>query len=147
MNAFDFTIEVQDGSKVELSKFKGKVLVIVNTATGCGFTPQYSKIDVNGDNAIPFYKWITENTCSKVISMDIDGDIVKNIEFMGGCNGNLKTIPLLLDGWTVDQIEAKLSGIICGRRPTSYSDQLAKTVRAGYIASKDPDYKSPLDEE
>lgn len=82
MNAFDFTIEVQDGSKVELSKFKGKVLVIVNTATGCGFTPQYSKVDVNGDNAIPFYKWITENTCSKVISMDIDGDIVKNIEFM-----------------------------------------------------------------
>ena len=62
MNAFDFTIEVQDGSKVELSKFKGKVLVIVNTATGCGFTPQYSKVDVNGDNAIPFYKWITENT-------------------------------------------------------------------------------------
>ena len=87
MNAFDFTVEVQDGSKVELSKFKGKVLVIVNTATGCGFTPQYSKIDVNGDNAIPFYKWITENTCSKVISMDIDGDIVKNIEFMGGCKG------------------------------------------------------------
>ena len=147
MNAFDFTVEVQDGSKVELSKFKGKVLVIVNTATGCGFTPQYSKIDVNGDNAIPFYKWITENTCSKVIIMDIDGDIVKNIEFMDGCNGNLKTIPLLLDGWTVDQIEAKLSGIICGRRPTSYSDQLAKAVRAGYIASKDPDYKSPLDEE
>lgn len=98
MNAFDFTVEVQDGSKVELSKFKGKVLAIVNTATGCGFTPQYSKVDVNGDNAIPFYKWITENTCSKVISMDIDGDIVKNIEFMGGCNGNLKTIPLLLDG-------------------------------------------------
>ena len=72
------------------------------------------------------FDYLTENTCSKVISMDIDGDIVKNIEFMDGCNGNLKTIPLLLDGWTVDQIEAKLSGIICGRRPTSCSDQLAK---------------------
>ena len=44
------------------------------------------------------FDYLTENTCSKVISMDIDGDIVKNIEFMGGCNGNLKTIPLLLDG-------------------------------------------------
>ena len=81
--------------------------------------------------------YLTENTCSKVISMDIDGDVVKNIEFMGGCNGNIKTIPLLLDGWTVDQIESKLSGIICGRRPTSCSDQLAKAVKAGYFASKD----------
>lgn len=36
--------------------------MIINTATGCGFTPQYSKIKVNGDNAIPLYKWITENT-------------------------------------------------------------------------------------
>lgn len=44
---------------VELLKFKVK---IVNTATGCGFTTQYSKIKANGDNAIPLYKWITENT-------------------------------------------------------------------------------------
>lgn len=44
MNAFDFTVEAQDGTKVELSQFKGKVLVIVNTATGCGFTPQYSEL-------------------------------------------------------------------------------------------------------
>ena len=77
----------------------------------------------------------------------IEDGIIKSFEAIGGCNGNLKTIPLLLDGWTVDQIEAKLSGIICRRRPTSCSDQLAKAVRAGYIASKDPDYKAPLDEE
>lgn len=60
-----------------------------------------------------------EKTCSKVISMDIDGDIVKNIKFFGGCNGNLQTIPLLLEEWTVDQIEDKLSGIMCGRRGSS----------------------------
>lgn len=42
MNAFDFTVKAQDGSDVELSQFKGKVLLIVNTATGCGFTPQYT---------------------------------------------------------------------------------------------------------
>ena len=93
------------------------------------------------------FDYLTENTCSKVISFDLNGDIVRNIEFMGGCNGNLKTIPLLLDGWTVDQIEEKLSGIICGLRPTSCSDQLAKAVRVGYIASKDPNYKSPLEED
>ena len=93
------------------------------------------------------FDYLTEGTCSKVISMDIDGDIVKNITFMGGCDGNLKTIPLLLDGWKVDQIEEKLSGIVCGRRGTSCSDQLAKAVRAGLIASKDPNYKSPLEED
>lgn len=93
------------------------------------------------------FDYITENTCSKLISFDLDGDVVHNISFMGGCDGNLKTIPILLDGWTVDQIEAKLTGIICGRRQTSCSDQLAKAVRAGYLASMDPDYKSPLEED
>ncbi len=93
------------------------------------------------------FDYLTENTCSKVISFDLDGDIVKNISFMSGCDGNLKTIPLLLEGWTVDQIETKLSGIVCGRRGTSCSDQLAKAVRAGLIASKDPNYKSPLEED
>lgn len=93
------------------------------------------------------FDYLTEGTCSKIISMDIDGDVIRNITFMGGCDGNLKTIPLLLEGWTVDQIEEKLSGIVCGRRQTSCSDQLAKAVRAGYNASLDPDYKSPLEED
>ncbi len=93
------------------------------------------------------FDYLTENTCSKVISMDIDGDVVRNISFMGGCDGNLKTIPILLEGWTVDEIEAKLSGITCGRRPTSCADQLSIAVRAGLNASKDPNYKSPLDED
>ncbi len=82
------------------------------------------------------YDYKTENTCSQVISLDIDGDIVRNVSFMGGCNGNLKAIPVLIDGWTVEQIESKLSGITCGRRPTSCGDQLAKAVRAAYEAQK-----------
>lgn len=92
------------------------------------------------------FDYVTENTCSKLISFDLEGDVVHNISFMGGCDGNLKTIPVLLDGWTVDQIEGKLSGIECGRRQTSCSDQLAKAVRAGLLASKDPNYKSPLED-
>lgn len=44
MNAFDFTVRAQDGSDVELSQFKGKALLIINTATGCGFTPQYTEL-------------------------------------------------------------------------------------------------------
>lgn len=93
------------------------------------------------------FDYLTEGTCSKVISLDLDGDKVKNISFMGGCDGNLKTLPLLLDGWSVDQIEGKLSGIVCGRRGTSCSDQLAKAVRAAKNASMDPNYKSPLEED
>lgn len=113
MKAYDFTVKAQDGKDAALSDFKGKVLLIVNTATGCGFTPQYtelqemyeefkdqgfeildfpcnqfgeqttgsdeevhdfctgrygitfpqySKIDVNGENAIDLYKWITSET-------------------------------------------------------------------------------------
>lgn len=76
------------------------------------------------------FDYKTENTCSQLISMDIEGNVVRNVEFQGGCNGNLKAIPVLIDGWTVDEIESKLSGITCGRRPTSCGDQLAKAVRA-----------------
>ncbi|MBQ7379968.1 MAG: glutathione peroxidase [Clostridia bacterium] len=113
MNAYDFKVKARDGSVVSLEEYSGKVLLVVNTATGCGFTPQYkelqelyeelapkgleildfpcnqfgeqapgsneeiytfctgrfgitfpqfAKIDVNGENAILLYKWLTENT-------------------------------------------------------------------------------------
>lgn len=80
------------------------------------------------------YDYRTEYTCSQLISLDLDGDVVHNISFMGGCNGNLKAISQLVEGWTVKEIEEKLSGITCGRRPTSCSDQLAKAVRRAYSA-------------
>jgi len=113
MSIYDFTVLDQNGKEVSLKDYEGKVVMIVNTATGCGFTPQYSelqemydkyhdqgleildfpcnqfgnqapgsddeihefctgrfgitfpqftKIDVNGENAIPLYKYLTENT-------------------------------------------------------------------------------------
>ena len=67
-----------------------------------------------------------------MISFDINGNIVSNIEFYGGCNGNLKAISKLLDGATVEEIESKLLGNTCGRRPTSCTDQLAIAVRKAY---------------
>lgn len=116
MNIYDFSVKTRKGEDVSLSNYKGKVLLIVNTATGCGFTPQYdelqdlydefkdqgleildfpcnqfanqapgddeeihsfctgrygitfpqfAKVDVNGENAIPLFKWLTENTTFK----------------------------------------------------------------------------------
>ena len=113
MSIYDFKVRAQDGSEVSLAEYRGKVLLIVNTATGCGFTPhyeelqklydachaqgleildfpcnqfgeqapgddteihtfctgrfgitfpQFSKVEVIGENAIPLYKWLSENS-------------------------------------------------------------------------------------
>ena len=78
------------------------------------------------------YKYKTESTCAQIISFDIDGNVITNIEFYGGCNGNLKAIAKLLEGATVEKIEEKLIGNTCGRRPTSCGDQLARAVRSAY---------------
>lgn len=78
------------------------------------------------------YKYKTSGTCSVVISFDINGDIITNIKFMGGCPGNLMAISKLLEGKTVDYIEEKLAGNICGNRGTSCADQLAIAVRKAY---------------
>ena len=48
------------------------------------------------------YDYLTSGTCSKIISMDLDGNVVHNIKFTGGCNGNLKAMSLLLEGSTDD---------------------------------------------
>lgn len=74
----------------------------------------------------------TKMTCSREISFDLDGNKVTNISFVGGCNGNLKAISKILDGWTVEEIEAKVKGNTCGPRPTSCADQLAIAVRKAY---------------
>lgn len=78
------------------------------------------------------YEYKTVNTCSQLISFDIEGNVIRNIEFVGGCNGNLKAISKLLEGSTVEDIEDKLLGNTCGRRPTSCADQLAIAVREAY---------------
>lgn len=74
----------------------------------------------------------TKMTCSQFIDFDLDGDVVSNIVFTGGCNGNLKAIGKLLEGQTVGYIEDTLLGNTCGVRPTSCADQLAIAVRKAY---------------
>lgn len=78
------------------------------------------------------YTYRPEGVCSMQIDFDINGNVITNIAFTGGCNGNLKAISKILDGWTVEQIEEKVKGNTCGRRPTSCADQLARAVRKAY---------------
>ena len=83
------------------------------------------------------YSFKTENTCSQVIEFTLEGNIVTNVKFLGGgCPGNLQALPKLVEGMTVEEIEKKIGGIICGGRQTSCADQLAKAVREAYEKSK-----------
>ena len=166
MNAYDFTVKAQDGTDINLSDFKGKVMLIVNTATGCGFTPQYtelqeiyeefqtqgfeildfpcnqfgeqtpgtdeevhdfctgrfgitfpqySKIDVNGENAIPLYKWLTSNAKFEGFNGPMGlilSPIVKKMDKDYKNNGNIK--------WNFTKILVDRNGEIVARfEPTA----------------------------
>mgnify|MGYP002624879579 FL=1 len=176
MNVYDFTVKAQDGTEVNLADFKGKVLLIVNTATGCGFTPQYeelqniydelhdqgleildfpcnqfagqapgsddeihdfctgrygitfpqySKIDVNGENAIPLYQWITSTTKFE----GFDGamklmltPIVKKMDKDFKNNGNIK--------WNFTKILIDKEGNIAARfEPTKSLDDVKARIK------------------
>lgn len=82
------------------------------------------------------YSYKTNGTCASVITFDIEGDIIRNVKFTGGCNGNLKAISALVEGMKVSEIEAKLKGITCGWKNTSCSDQLTKAVVKAYEECK-----------
>lgn len=82
------------------------------------------------------YTYTPERVCSREIEFELDGNIVKSIKFTGGCNGNLKAVSKLLEGQTVEYIEQKLRGNICGMKGTSCADQLAIAVRKAYDEQK-----------
>lgn len=71
----------------------------------------------------------TKGTCSREIQVELDGNIVKTVKFVGGCNGNTQGVAKLAEGLTVDEVSEKLSGIKCGFKPTSCPDQLANAVK------------------
>ena len=71
------------------------------------------------------FEYDTQYTCSRKILFDLEENVVSNIEFIGGCNGNLKAISKLVDGWKADEIISKLAGNTCGFKQTSCADQLS----------------------
>ena len=71
----------------------------------------------------------TRGVCSQRIDYEIEDGIVKNIEFTGGCNGNLSGISRLVKGMPVDKVVELLEGTTCGYKETSCPDQLAQALK------------------
>lgn len=71
----------------------------------------------------------TKGVCSQAIEVDLDGNIIKNVQFYGGCSGNTQGVASLVKGMTAEEAIKRLEGIKCGPRPTSCPDQLAKALK------------------
>ena len=177
MNLYDFTVKTRKGADVSLSDFAGKLVMVVNTAPGCGFTPQYkelqeiydefkdkgfeildfpcnqfadqapgtdeeihtfctgrfgitfpqyAKIDVNGENAIPLYQWLTSSTkfdgFNGPMGLMLSG-VVKKMDKDYKNNGNIK--------WNFTKFLIDREGNIVARfEPTMSMDKVRAAVEA-----------------
>ena len=75
------------------------------------------------------YEYKTKGTCSQRILFEINDGKVENVQFIGGCNGNLNGISKLVEGMDVDAVIERIDGIHCGFKPTSCPDQLARALK------------------
>ena len=71
----------------------------------------------------------TQGVCSKRMLIDVEDGVVRSVQVVGGCNGNLQGISSLVEGMKVDEVIRRLSGIQCGGKPTSCPDQLARALQ------------------
>lgn len=69
--------------------------------------------------------YTTKGTCSRQIIIDVQGDVITNVQFVGGCSGNTQGVAALAIGMKTDEVIKRLRGIKCGFKPTSCPDQLA----------------------
>ena len=76
------------------------------------------------------FTYKTKGTCSQMISFDVENNIVRDVKFYGGCNGNLKGIAALVEGMNIDEVISRVEGIKCGMKATSCPDQLAQALKA-----------------
>ena len=75
------------------------------------------------------FEYKTKGTCSQHILFDVEEGKVMNVQFIGGCNGNLKGIGALVEGMNIDDVIARVDGIRCGGKETSCPDQLATALK------------------
>lgn len=74
-------------------------------------------------------RYKTSGVCAASIDFDVEDGIVKNVKFLGGCNGNTQGIARLVEGMPADEVISRLEGIRCGYKATSCPDQLAKALK------------------
>lgn len=70
----------------------------------------------------------TKNVCASHITFEVIEDKVSNVEFIGGCPGNLQALAALVEGMSVDEVVKRLKGIRCGHKSTSCADQLVNAL-------------------
>lgn len=75
------------------------------------------------------FEYTTKGTCSRAILFEIEDNKVKNVQYIGGCNGNLKGIGSLVEGMDIDEVISRLEGTTCGPKNTSCPDQLAQALK------------------
>ena len=76
------------------------------------------------------FTYKTKGTCSQMIQFNVEEGKLKNVQFLGGCNGNLKGIGSLVEGMDIDEVISRLEGTTCGMKATSCPDQLAQALKA-----------------
>ncbi|MGM9638454.1 MAG: TIGR03905 family TSCPD domain-containing protein [Butyricicoccaceae bacterium] len=76
------------------------------------------------------YQYTPAGICARSITINVENGMVTNVQFVGGCNGNLKGIGSLVRGMRVEDVIERLEGITCGPKSTSCPDQLAKALKA-----------------
>ena len=75
------------------------------------------------------YTYKTRGVCSQMISFEVNDNKLSNVQFFGGCNGNLKGIGALVEGMEIDDVITRIEGIKCGMKSTSCPDQLAQALK------------------
>lgn len=82
------------------------------------------------------YVYRTKGTCSRQIKVELDGDTIEKVEFVGGCDGNLKGISSVVRGMKAQDVIDRFQGITCGFKPTSCPDQLSKALQEALAANR-----------
>ena len=75
------------------------------------------------------FEYTTKGTCSRQILFEIEDGKVMHVQYIGGCNGNLKGIGALVECMDIDEVITRLEGTTCGPKNTSCPDQLAKALK------------------
>lgn len=75
------------------------------------------------------YEYYPRGVCSRKMIFEIENDVVKSLEVIGGCNGNLKGISSLIAGMKLSEVIERLEGITCGSKPTSCPAQIAQALK------------------